>query len=420
MISIDAQKCNACGICAESCPFAAITVVRECAHIGESCMLCGACVNVCPRRAITIERIDAPVADLAGYRGVMVFAECEACDGLLQPKRVVYELLAKGRRLADTLGEELIATVLGDDRLAGLEGLCHHGADRVIKCVHPLLKDFSTDGFCAVLSAVIAGRKPSVALYGATANGRELAPRVAARLRLGLTADCTALDIDEQGQLVQTRPAFGGNIMASIIAPRSRPQMATVRPNVFRPDCADASLPVLVEAYEVTLNKAGIRTRVVQELPIENHAGPNLEAAKIIVAVGRGCCRQDDLDLARRLAEQLGGVLAGSRPLVEEGLLPHTRQVGQSGITVGPDLYIAIGISGAIQHVVGMNASKTIIAINPDPQAPIFKVADLGIVGNARQIIPFLLRDLETAARSGGVHGSFSAKFTQENNSSWV
>lgn len=420
MISIDEKKCNACGICAQSCPFGAITVVQECAQMGKNCMLCGACVNVCPHRAITIERIDAPVADLSQYRGVMVFAECEAGDGLLHPKPVVYELLTKGRRLADKLGEELIATVMGDDRLTGLEGLCHHGADRVIKCVHPLLKEFSTDGFCAVLSAVIAGRKPSVALYGATPNGRELAPRVAARLRLGLTADCTVLDIDAQGQLVQTRPAFGGNIMASIVAPRSRPQMATVRPNVFRPDCGDASRPVVVEEYGVTLNKAGIRTRVVKETPVETHEGPNLEAAKIIVGVGRGCCRQEDLDLARRLAEQLGGVLAGSRPLVEEGLLPHTRQVGQSGITVGPDLYIALGISGAIQHVVGMNTSGTVIAINTDPQAPIFKVADLGIVGNARQIIPFLLRDLETAARSGGVQGSFSAKFTQEIKTSWV
>ena len=399
VISIDCEKCNACRICEQSCPFGAIAVLQDCAQVNENCTLCGSCANVCPRHAITIRHPDTPTEDLSKYRGVMVFAECEERGGRLYPKRVVYELLAKARRLADKLDEELIATAIGSDRLSGLEALCHHGADRVIRCVHPLLEAFSTDGFCAVLSAVVAGHKPSVLLCGATANGRELAPRIAARLRLGLTADCTGLDIDEAGQLVQTRPAFGGNIMASIIAPRSRPQMATVRPNVFEAGCPDETRPVIVEDYHVTLNKAGIRTRVAKDIPSESQESARLDTANVIVAVGRGCCRPEDIQLIHQLAEKLGAVVAGSRPLVEEGLLPHTRQVGQSGITVSPDLYLAVGISGAIQHVVGMNASKKVIAINQDPQAPIFKIADLGIVADARAILPRLIKDLEAISR---------------------
>lgn len=399
MISINCEKCNACRICEQSCPFGAITVLQDCAQVNENCTLCGACANVCPRHAITITHPETSIEDLSKYRGVMVFAECEERGGRLQPKRIVYELLAKARHLANKLDEELIATVIGNDRLAGLEALCHHGADRVIKCVHSLLENFSPDGFCAVLSAVVASGKPSILLCGATPHGRELAPRIAARLRLGLTADCTGLDIDEAGQLVQTRPAFGGNIMASIIAPRSRPQMATVRPNVFEAGCADRKRPVVVEDYPVTLNKAGIRTRVVKETRFENRDAARLDTANIIVAVGRGCCQPEDLEIIQRLAENLGAVVAGSRPLVEEGLLPHTRQVGQSGITVSPDLYLAVGISGAIQHLVGMNASKKIIAINSDPQAPIFKIADLGIVADAREILPRLIKDLEAISR---------------------
>ncbi|MFH1137544.1 MAG: FAD-binding protein [Pseudomonadota bacterium] len=394
MILIDPQKCNACGLCETSCPFGAVKVEGGRAEIGDACTLCGSCVNVCPHKAITITRVSAPAEELARSRGVLVFAEVEEKNGRLQPKRVVHELLAKGRELADKLNQELVAVALGDERLTGLEELCRRGADRTLKCVHPLLRDFSTDGFCTVLCSVIAGLKPAVLLYGATPNGRELAPRVAARLRLGLTADCTGLDIDQEGRLVQTRPAFGGNIMASIISPRSRPQTATVRPNVFPAGASDPARPARVDDFPVTLNKAVIRTKVVEEVKLGEEDGPNLEEAKIIVAAGRGCRREKDMENIRLLAEKLGGVMAGSRPLVEDGLLPHTRQVGQSGITVGPDVYLAFGVSGAIQHLVGMNSSRTIIAVNKDPDAPIFKIADLGIVGDAGEIIPGLLKAL--------------------------
>lgn len=394
MLKIDEAKCNACGLCQKSCPFDAIAIVAEVAQTNENCTLCGACVNACPRGALSIERKQPSPEDLAEYKGVFVWAECEPFGGKLTPKKVVYELLARGRCLADVLGQELTAVVLGDERLAGLERLCHQGADRVLVCEHELLGAYSTDGFTSVLAAVIANRKPSIVIYGATPWGRDLAPRVAARLRLGLTADCTGLDIDEKGQLVQTRPAFGGNIMAAIISPYSRPQTATVRPNVFAAAPPDATRPVNLEKVAVRLSKASIRTKVVEETsPCE--AGPCIEEAQVIVSAGRGCQDAANLEMVRELAADLGGVMAGSRAIVEQGWIPHTLQVGQSGTTVGPDLYIAVGISGAIQHVVGMSSSKKVIAINKDPEAPIFKVANLAVVGDALEILPKLIEEIK-------------------------
>jgi electron transfer flavoprotein alpha subunit len=291
---------------------------------------------------------------------------------------VAYEILAQGRKLADQLGEQLSALVLGDERLTDIDKLCHHGADRVLSCRHNLLGRYTSDGFTNVIAAVIAKEKPSIVLYGATPNGRDLAPRVAARMRLGLTADCTELGIDEHRQLVQTRPAFGGNIMATIISPYTRPQTATVRPNVFSAAEADPTRPVNIEEFPVTLTKANIRTRLIEEILLDSEE-ERIEEAKIIVSAGRGCQDPVNLDTVRELARKLGGVLAGS----------------QSGTTVGPELYMAIGISGAVQHVVGMSSSKKIIAINKDPNAPIFKIADLGIVGDALIILPKLIDEIE-------------------------
>jgi electron transfer flavoprotein alpha subunit len=273
------------------------------------------------------------------------------------------------------------------------------------------LDRYTSDGFTSVVSAVIARERPSIFLYGATPNGRDLAPRVAARMRLGLTADCTELgiddqaqliqtrpafggNIDDQAQLIQTRPAFGGNIMATIISPYTRPQTATVRPNVFAAARPDPTRPVVIEEVAVTLSKAAIRTRLVEEIRLDSEK-EKIDEARILVSAGRGCQDKINLDTVRKLARKLGGSLAGSRAIVELGWIPHSLQVGQSGTTVGPDLYIAIGISGAVQHVVGMSSSKKIIAINKDPDAPIFKIADLGIVGDAQVIIPKLIEEIE-------------------------
>jgi electron transfer flavoprotein alpha subunit len=296
--------------------------------------------------------------------------------------------------LADQLGEPLNAVVLGDECLTDIESLCYYGADHVLCCRHRLLGRYTSDGFTNVISAVISKEQPSIFLYGATPYGRDLAPRVAARMRLGLTADCTELGIDELGQLVQTRPAFGGNIMATIISPYTRPQTATVRPNVFTAAEKNLNRPVDIEDVPVTLNKANIRTKLIEEIRLESE-DEKIEEAKVIVSAGRGCQDPINLDTIRELAHKLGGVLAGSRAIVELGWIPHSLQVGQSGTTVGPDLYIAVGISGAVQHLVGMSSSKKVIAINKDPNAPIFKIADLGIVGDALVILPKLINEIE-------------------------
>jgi electron transfer flavoprotein alpha subunit len=395
MLKIDHSICNLCGLCQKSCPFGAISAGEEKVTVDERCTLCGACVNVCPQSALSIERRQASPEELAQYRGVFVWTECEERGTKQVPRKVVYELLTHGRRLADRLGQPLVAVALGDSSMEGLDRLCHQGADRVISCRHDLLGGYSTDGFTAALAAVVAREKPSVLLFGATPNGRDLAPRVAARLRFGLTADCTGLDIDDQGQLVQTRPAFGGNIMASIISPYTRPQAATVRPNVFAASPPDPHRPVAIEEFPVTLSKASIRTKVVETIATGGEA-EKIEEARVIVSAGRGCGEPSHLELVRSLAHRLGGAMAGSRAIVELGWIPHTIQVGQSGTTVGPDLYIAVGISGAVQHIVGMSSSKKIIAINKDPDAPIFKIADLGVVGDALHILPKLLDALKT------------------------
>ena len=394
MLKIDHQTCNLCGLCQKSCPFGAISAGKERIEVDERCSLCGACVTVCPQSALSIERRQASPEEMAKFRGVFIWAECEDKGGRLTPRRVVHELLTHGRKLSDRLGHPLAAVVLGDDRLGGLERLCHQGADRVICCRHDLLGSYSTDAFTTILSAVVAKEKPAVILFGATSNGRDLAPRVAARLRLGLTADCTGLDIDEQGQLVQTRPAFGGNIMACIVTPYTRPQAATVRPNVFPAAEPDTSRAVKIEDFPAALSKASIRTKVVEEIPAAE-SGEKIEEARILVSAGRGCGEPSNLELVRSLARRLGGIMAGSRAIVELGWIPHTLQVGQSGTTVGPDLYVAVGISGAVQHVAGMSSSKKIIAINKDPDAPIFKIADLGVVGDAMAILPRLLEELK-------------------------
>ncbi|MBW2339848.1 MAG: FAD-binding protein [Deltaproteobacteria bacterium] len=395
MLKIDTEKCTGCKICEKVCPFGAIVVVDNIAQIQDNCTLCGACVNSCPVEALSIERKPVPKEELDKFSGIFIWGECEEKNERIVPKKVVRELLAQGRKLADRLDQDLTVVFLGDGKLTGLETLITYGADRIMRCQHKLLGNFTTDSFTNVISAVISKERPSVFLFGATPHGRELAPRVAARLHLGLTADCTGLEIDEKGELIQTRPAFGGNIMASIVSPYTRPQMATVRPNVFSFVEPDNSRKGEIQDFDVILSPSAIRTKVVAMERLSDEREVSIEDADIIVSAGKGCQKKENLKLIQELADALGGVTAGSRAIVELDWIPHTKQVGQSGLTVGPQLYIAVGISGAIQHLVGMSSAKTIIAINKDPDAPIFKVADLGIVGDAMDILPVLIRDLK-------------------------
>lgn len=396
MLEIDIEKCVGCKICERVCPFAAIFVEESTkkAKVNELCTLCGTCVNSCPYDALSIERKAISKEELAKYKGVFVWGEWEKRGEKIVIKDVALELLGKGRELANKLEEPLAILLLGNNVEHLIPELFYYGADIVYLCNHELLERYSTDGYATTIVSVIAAEKPSIVLYGATPNGRDLAPRIAARLALGLTADCTGLDINDARQLLQTRPAFGGNIMASILSPYTRPQMSTVRPNVFSKPKPDTTKTGIIKRIDVNLKPVSIRTRIEEEV-ISLEEGINIESAKILVSAGRGIGSIENLSYVRELAKALNGTVSGSRALVDLGWLPQPQQVGQSGKTVAPNLYIALGISGAIQHLVGMNSSDIIVAINKDPDAAIFKVADFGIVGDINTIIPEFLKLLK-------------------------
>ena len=389
MLNIDKEKCTGCGLCVKVCPFDAMHLVDEKAEANEACTLCGACVKVCPVDALAIERKRVDPSKFTDYKGVWIWAE--QINGEL--RNVALELLGKGRELADKLGEPLSAVLLGH-QVGNLPNiLADHGADIVYVSDQELLGQYTTDAYTDVIAALILTEKPNIVLFGATANGRDLGPRIAARLQLGLTADCTGLDIDDKRQLVQTRPAFGGNIMASILSPYTRPQMATVRPNVFKP-LTEAKQEAEIKPVDIVVNKAAVRTKIVETI-VELEAGElKVDEAEMVVSCGRGIKTPENIAVVGELATELNAALGGSRPIVDQGWMKHHQQVGQSGRTIAPNLYIACGISGAIQHLVGMRTSDTIVAINNDPDAPIHTISDFSIVGDLFRVVPAIIKEL--------------------------
>lgn len=327
------------------------------------------------------------------YHGVWVFAEQR--EGKLQP--VVAELLGEGTKLAKELRTHLAAVLCGHNAAPLASELIAWGADKVYLADDSKLDAYTTDGYALTISQVIAAYKPEVVLYGATHIGRDLAPRIAAGVGTGLTADCTALAIDASDKkLLQTRPAFGGNLMATIVCPEHRPQMSTVRPGVMVKNEYDTSRTGEVIPFVPTLQDADIRTAVRGTVKNLQEA-VNLTEANIVVAGGKGIGSAEGFNLLRELANKLGGTVASSRACVDAGWIDHAYQVGQTGTTVKPSLYIACGISGAIQHLAGMSGSDTIVAINKNPAAPIFEVADYGIAGDLHVIIPEILKQLAEA-----------------------
>ncbi|MDR2909339.1 MAG: electron transfer flavoprotein subunit alpha/FixB family protein [Oscillospiraceae bacterium] len=310
------------------------------------------------------------------------------------PKNVGLELLNPGRQLADQQGGKLVAVVIAGDVSIAAKEAARHGADQILAIEGPEFKSYTTDAHAAALTFLIKKYQPLTVMVGATGNGRDLAPRVSSRVQTGLTADCTHLSIDEQtGCIAWTRPAFGGNLMAVIICANNRPQMGTVRPGIFKkPACVEREAQIVKEEFSV--DQKDIRTRIV-EVITEVSEKVDLEGADIIVSGGRGVGGPEGFDAIRKLAKALGGVVGTSRAAVDEGWIPHAHQVGQTGKSVSPKVYIACGISGAIQHLAGMSSSETIIAINKDPNANIFSVADYGIVGDLFEILPMLEDELK-------------------------
>ena len=312
-------------------------------------------------------------------------------------KNVGIELLNPGRHLADKQGGKLVSVVIGCHTDAAVKEASTHGADRVIVVDSEEFRRYTTDAYTAALAHMLEKYAPTSMLIGATPNGRDLGPRLSCRLGTGLTADCTALDIDEaSGNIAWTRPAFGGNLMAVILCPDHRPQLGTVRPGVFKkPDAGEDKAEIIREDFHVPADQ--IRTTLLET--IREAAGEivDLEGADIIVSGGRGVGGADGFKIIRELADALGATVGASRAAVDEGWITHSHQVGQTGKTVGPKLYIACGISGAIQHLAGMSSSDVIVAINKDFDAPIFGVADYGFVGNLFDIVPALTAEIKKA-----------------------
>ena len=410
-VLVDAKKCVGCGKCVKGCGFGALSMTEapganKIGKVAEvdpaACKACYACVTACPFKAISEVKAEVcGTADIGSYKDIWVFAE--QTDGKVA--EVVLELLTKARELKSQRGDgcRVCAVVLGSAIPAEVDAdLASYGADVVYKVDAPELASYEANVYVDALSRMVLKHRPEVILAGATAIGRAFFARVAVKVRTGLTADCTALKIEStrnkdtgamQMLLHQTRPAFGGNIMATIMTPNHRPQMATVRPKVFKKAAVDAKFAASCRTLSETLKLIAPMTKIVKKEPFAD--GVDIAAAEVLVAGGRGLKKVENFAMLQRLAELLGGEVAASRAAVDAGWVGIPRQVGQTGKTVAPRIYICFGISGAIQHLEGIRGADTVIAVNSDPNAPIFGIADLGIVGDALEIIPALIKELE-------------------------
>lgn len=392
MIKIIVEKCVGCGQCLSSCPYAAIELIDGKAVIEENCTLCRGCLSACPFDAIVLEETEAYHADIKDFKGLLVFAEQR--EGKVQG--VAYELLSKGRELANKLKIELSALLVGHKIEKEANSLFAYGADKVYLVEDEKLTNYQNGPYSRVLAEIIKKYKPEIVLVGGTSIGRALAARVASRIWAGLTADCTGLDVDlEKRLLIQTRPAFGGNVMATIITPNHRPQMATVRPKVMRKAEPDAKRAGELIREKIDLKPEDLLVKILEIVKEKSHH-VNLAEAEIIVSGGRGLGKPENFSLIEELADLLGAAVGASRATVDANWIAASHQVGLTGKTVQPKLYIACGISGAIQHLAGMSSSDTIVAINKDASAPIFNVADYCLVGDLFEIVPALIKKLKS------------------------
>jgi len=388
-IRIIIEKCTGCKLCEKVCPYDAIHVIEKKAVVDEKCTLCGACLEACKFDAIVIERRTFRGQDIAAYSGICVYAE----NRFGKLSSVVPEIIGAARELKKDLPRPISAILLGHDVAEMAKEIIAHGVDEVWLVDNEKIGDFDEEIHAALVTEILLEKRPEIFLGGGTILGRSLLPRVAAKLLTGLTADCTELGIDkETNRLVQTRPAFGGNIMATILCRNHRPQMATVRHKVMKP-------AEIIEGYEgkiVEMSHIPIPTPEIEVLDFVKEEGEevNLADADIIVSGGRGLQDPKNFSLIRDLAHVLEGAVGSSRAAVDAGWIPYSHQVGQTGKTVNPVIYFACGISGAIQHLAGMKSSDVIVAINKDPNAPILDVAHFGIVGDLFQVIPEIVKQL--------------------------
>ena len=393
-IGIISEKCTGCSLCVAACPFGAIRITEKKAIIDlNKCNLCGACVHTCKFKAIVLEKPQPAcvLPDIKDYKGIWIFIEQK--NGKVQS--VAYELLGKARELAGKLNCDVSGVLIGNKLDDQLDELIWHGADNIYLVEAPEIFNFQDEPYTNILVKLVQKYKPEILLCPATSIGRSLISRVAIKIKAGLTADCTGLDIDpEKKILLQTRPAFGGNIMATIISPNYRPQMATVRHKVMQPITPDKKRKgkIIRESFDLCVYAS--RTKLL-DIVEEVETLVNISEADIIVSGGRGMGGRDNFKILEELAHVLGAAVGSSRAAVDSAWIAYSHQVGQTGRTVAPKIYFACGISGQIQHLVGMQSSKIIVAINKDPDAPIFKVSTYGIVGDLFQIIPALTKQFK-------------------------
>ena len=391
-VVIDKEECKGCKLCISACPYSAIAMVDEKAILTDGCTHCGACVDSCQFEAIGFDGPQERIKmDTSPFSGIHVVIEQD--EGIIS--NVSLELLGKARKLVEEFvplekKQTVTAILIGYELDNMADQLIQYGSDHVIIVKNRHFRVYRTDIYSKTLTHIVREKKPEILLFGATPQGRDLAPRVANRLQTGLTADCTALEIcEDEGVLLQTRPAFGGNILATIICKDHRPQMATVRPGVMRKLPRDPSRTGTIENLSIDLDESDFSTQVIDIIEsVTEHT--DLEDSKIIVSGGRGVKGLKGFVILQALADELGAEVGASRSAVEAGWIGPDRQVGQTGKTVRPDLYIACGISGAVQHLAGMEGSRRIISINKDKTAPITEIADINFTGDLFQIVPLL------------------------------
>ena len=422
-IEILKEKCIGCGQCFKSCPYDAFEFepydgnkLGKVAKVNAKCSFCNQCLTACKFGAIQEKKQDAAV-DLSAYKHIWVFAEQR--QGKIQ--NVALELIGEGKRLAKDISDDtqLCAVLIGNniDHLA--QECFEYGADKVYMVQDPLLENYTTDGYTKVMKQLIDEYKPEIVLYGATHIGRDFAPRIAARCNTGLTADCTHLDVkvskyiefakanttldtstldpnDPSTGIKQTRPAFGGNLMATIVCPKTRPQMSTVRPGVMQKQERVPGATGEVVNVKPDIKASDIRIEI-KDIVKSMKEMVSLTDAKIICSGGRGLGDASGFELIQKFADKVGGVVGSSRAAVDAGWIDHSHQVGQTGTTVKPEIYFACGISGAIQHLAGMQTSNCIVAINKDPDAPIMEIADYAIVGDLYKVIPEIIAEWDNA-----------------------
>jgi len=389
-LRIDENKCVGCSLCIKSCPCDALNLKRKLAYVNDKCTLCGFCIDSCPFGAIEMRIENHKPTDISAYKDIWVYVEYQHGRVL----DVSFELINKARELADIKKVNVCVALIGNKVSSEAQKLIAYGADQVYLCENTKLEKYDDEDHTVIMTKLIQEHRPDMLLIGATGVGRSLAPRIAARVKTGLTADCTVLEIDlETGLLMQTRPAFGGNIMATIVCPNHRPQMASVRQGV---------LPVGQPNYERLgdiihvdyQNEDKSRIKIIEEMLI-----PEVETVadtEIVIAVGRGIGEQKNMEYAEKLAKLLGGKVGVSRPLVDLGWSDYKSQIGQTGVSISPKLLIAFGISGAVQHLSGIKGAERIVAVNTDSEAPIFQVAHYKVVGDCVEIMKALINTIKS------------------------